>query len=71
MDDGIRLCRLKIFEKLISCAARLLDRLEYLLTVQLKSKKQKVHWKLVFEEGMAQNDRGDRSCVIKVPTTTD
>ena len=30
VQDGIRVCRLDFFKKLISCAARLLDRLEYL-----------------------------------------
>ena len=28
VQDGIRVCRLDFFQKLISCAARLLDRLE-------------------------------------------
>ena len=28
VQDGIRMCRLDFFKKLISCAARLLDRLE-------------------------------------------
>ena len=28
VQDGIRVCRLDFFKKLISCAARLLDRLE-------------------------------------------
>lgn len=31
VQDGIRVCRLDFFKKLISCAARLLDRLEYVL----------------------------------------
>ena len=35
VQDGIRLCRLEFFKKLISCAARLLDRLEYVSLLDL------------------------------------
>ena len=31
VQDGIRVCRLDFFKKIISCAARLLDRPEYIL----------------------------------------
>ena len=50
VQDGIRLCRLEFSEKLISCAACLLDTLEYVSLAQWAAKLQLFKLGVIFHK---------------------